>query len=762
MSSDQSDAESASETFVDAEENLGEEVELKKSLRNSTATQSPSAGDSTGFLSTHLSDDVRQDLAPSSNTSNTVIPEISVTDMSENKDNEDVKPRGIVDVDLDSSVNGTNGTKLEKNTGNSEVDHDGIRAEVEDEPIDITVYVKDLDTGKKIPASDLEEEIRRSNGNIDPLSFTIMRRNNDFNDDMKSHSDEDERSNRNPKSLLKRLKKRSSRHEKKDMDEFDVTGNNAPVFSENFGGYGNAQPHYIKTRTRHKKDRDFDKLFLAQELNNPISNENGEANLGNNAIWIMKFSKDGKFLATGGQDTIVRVWAVISSDEEREHFLEGSGTSVYEGTSGAKLRAPVFRDKPLYEYCGHTADVLDLSWSKNNFLLSSSMDKTVRLWHITRKECLCCFQHADFVTAIAFHPKDDRFFLSGSLDCKLRLWNIPDKRVAHWNEVPDQNLITAVGFTLDGKMAVAGCFSGLCQFYETVGLKEFTGFSVRNTRGRNSSGKKITGIEAMPGTHPGLDKLLISSNDSRIRLYNMRDKSLEWKYKGIENTCSQIRATFSDDGRYIISGSEDRHIYIFKTDQSSTNSNNGAGGNSWLKKEKCSFESFEAHGATVTVAIFAPTRTKQLIGVCGDPIFANHDASVSPENRTYPDGNIIVSADCTGRIKIFRQDCAYYSSHDTDSRSIRSTRSFNSILGSNINNLFVKNKQPHNGGRPRRKSDASSMFSFTSSVLSADVSTNGNEDDAEEFQCECGSTEFKAFINKGKSKLVCANCHKIA
>ncbi len=131
------------------------------------------------------------------------------------------------------------------------------------------------------------------------------------------------------------------------------------------------------------------------------------------------------------------------------------------------------------------------------------MDKTVRLWHISRRECLCCFQHIDFVTAIAFHPrvsrvtlhdfsqhklyvysfwltdciysnicffshKDDRYFLSGSLDGKLRLWNIPDKKVALWNEVDGQTrLITAANFCQNGKYAVIGTYDGRCIFYDT-------------------------------------------------------------------------------------------------------------------------------------------------------------------------------------------------------------------------------------------------------------------------------------------------------
>lgn len=349
--------------------------------------------------------------------------------------------------------------------------------------------------------------------------------------------------------------------------------------------------------------------------------------------------------------------------------------------------------------------------AQNNFLLSSSMDKTVRLWHVSRKECLCCFQHSDFVTAIVFHPRDDRFFLAGSLDSKLRLWSIPDKSVAFWNELPD--LITAVAFTPDGRMAIAGCLSGLCLFYETEGLRYHTQVHVRSSHGRNAKGSKITGIETItfpPGDLNGEVKLLITSNDSRVRMYNARDKSLEMKFKGNENTCSQIHATFSDDAQYVISGSEDRRVYIWNV-----------GSGEAERKDKRPIEHFEgktffhrnklshgcrpnisvAHPAIVTVAIMAPTKTRQLLAASGDPLYdlcnpppitlVSRSDSVSskknlgslagqePEDspvfpatlRTlggspaythrsaHPDGNIIVTADYTGHIKVFRQDCAY-------------------------------------------------------------------------------------------------------
>lgn len=82
-------------------------------------------------------------------------------------------------------------------------------------------------------------------------------------------------------------------------------------------------------------------------------------------------------------------------------------------------------------------------------------------------------------------------------------------------------------------------------------------------------------------------KVLITSNDSRIRLFNIRTKEIESKYRGYSNTSSQIRASFSYDDKYIIrynlyyfvldfvfyfiyyfSGSEDSWFYIWKTEPS--------------------------------------------------------------------------------------------------------------------------------------------------------------------------------------------------
>lgn len=250
-----------------------------------------------------------------------------------------------------------------------------------------------------------------------------------------------------------------------------------------------------------------------------------------------------------------------TNESSQNKHLESSNRKVFLATDDTSIEDPLL----LFSiYQGHTADILDVAWSRNHFLLSSSMDKTVRLWHVTRVECLCTFFHADFVSTAQFHPYDDRYFVSGSLDGKLRLWNIPDKKVTMWNEVmtspakdseqPTHGLITASAFVQNGKFAVIGTYDGRIIFYSTEQLKFFTQLNI----GKHHEKIKITGIESVDNT-----KILVTTNDSRIRLYDLRDLSLVCKYKGCINISSQIRATVSPDNKYIICGSENSSFYIW-------------------------------------------------------------------------------------------------------------------------------------------------------------------------------------------------------
>ncbi|KAI1419559.1 WD40-repeat-containing domain protein [Xylaria sp. FL1777] len=515
-------------------------------------------------------------------------------------------------------------------------------------------------------------------------------------------------------------------------------------------------PRYIRVHAQYKKDKEFNRVFLAQELlgtsaspppgqvEPPIeeapSSQHAKVDpaLGG-PIWAVEFSQDGRFLATGGRDRVLRVWVVIATEEDRRAYddEENADTEKEE-----RLSAPVFRSKPAREFTGHEADILDLSWSKNNFLLSSSMDKTVRLWHMNRRECLCTFRHRDFVASIAFHPRDDRFFLAGSLDSSLRLWSIPDKAVAYSSQLTD--IITAVGFSPDGKTAIAGSFHGFCMFYETEGLKYLSQLHVRSSRGKNAKGSKITGIQTMNFSPDGVNsevKLLVTSNDSRIRIYNLADKTLEVKLRGHENVCNQIRASFSDDGAFIISGSEDQKAFIWSREMAGSE-----------RREKCPNEYFDAHSDVVTTAIFAPTKTRRLLQASQDPIFtlcnpppvtlrskeestANLASSAcdaqsenSIKNRkpeetpafiarsAHDDGNIIVTTDNSGLIKVFRQDCAFakrrhdnWETNSSFSRKLGRDRLLLGRTGSIMTGTSVSSRDPHS-----RRGSLSQAFQISS------------------------------------------------
>ncbi|ONM15530.1 Transducin/WD40 repeat-like superfamily protein [Zea mays] len=303
----------------------------------------------------------------------------------------------------------------------------------------------------------------------------------------------------------------------------------------------------VKVRQSGKSYKELSGLFMNQE----IQAHNG-------SIWSIRFSPDGRYLASAGEDCVIHVWEVSEFERKREEnglcnplvamacngspettlalasSLDGSNREkkrrarFLEGrrsVSSDRLMVPehvfALSEKPIRTFVGHSEDVLDLCWSKSQYLLSSSMDKTVKLWHISSASCLKTFSHSDY-----------------------------DNKLLQKKQIDLQN------------------------------------------KKKKSSQKKITGFQFLPGS---TSRVLITSADSRIRVFD--GLNLVHKYKGFRNTNSQISACLAANGRYVISASEDSHVYIWRNDGSLEKGRSKAN-----VTVTSSYEHFHCQDVTVAVA----------------------------------------------------------------------------------------------------------------------------------------------------------------
>ena len=454
-----------------------------------------------------------------------------------------------------------------------------LRAQLEDPnyfPPEMFI-VKNLDTQETFRIEEIDKHVERG---IDPVALRIAAKGGEQGVDDEVHEPV--------------LKNNQKQKKKEKMSAIEL----AALQSD------------VRTTAHKKNERVFYDWEVLQDLKES-----------SDPIWALVLSLNGQYLASGGQDTIVRVWKVVQATPN--------------ATNPAGL---LFEEKPCRIYCGHTADILALAWSKNSFLLSSSMDKTVKLWHISRDEGLCTFKHVDFVTCISFHPRDDKYFLSGSLDEKLRVWNIPEKRVVNWIEAP--GMITAASFTQDGTRILCGTYHGVCSVHAWDNLRYITTLNVRSKRGKNSKGRKITGIVG----HPTRSEVMISTNDSRVRVYRLDDFSQVCKYKGLLNKSSQIRATYSEHADYVVCGSEDENTFIWN----SVNPHQPGFQNAFRKGHNESYEAFHGHQCTVTATIFAKEESRRLAGILSS---SPNGAELDPRA---PHAQIIISSDVEGVIRVFK------------------------------------------------------------------------------------------------------------
>ncbi|KAJ6703404.1 TRANSDUCIN/WD40 REPEAT-LIKE SUPERFAMILY PROTEIN [Salix viminalis] len=387
----------------------------------------------------------------------------------------------------------------------------------------------------------------------------------------------------------------------------------------------------VKVHPSKKNIKDMSSLFTGQEF---------LAHKG--SILTIKFSLDGQYLASGGEDGVVRVWKVIEDDRSNHFDIPATDPSCLyftmnhlselasldvdmkkidkmkrHGSSDSTcvvVPPKVFRvlEKPLHEFQGHSGEVLDLSWSKKRFLVSSSVDQTARLWQVGCDRCLRVFSHNNYVTSVDFNPVDENYFISGSIDGKVRIWEVLGCRVVDYTDI--REIVTAVCYHPGGKRGLVGTMTGNCLFYDIIDNQLQLDAQICLQGKKKLPGKRITGFEFSPSDP---SKVVVTSADSRVRVLCGLD--VVCKFRGLRSAANQTSASFTSDGKHIISTSEDFNVYVW---------NNAGHERTSRAKNIQSCESFLSQNASVAI----PWRGIETIpgtlsspeSTCGDSFKSDH------------------------------------------------------------------------------------------------------------------------------------------
>jgi len=280
-------------------------------------------------------------------------------------------------------------------------------------------------------------------------------------------------------------------------------------------------------------------------------------------VLSLAYSGDGLLLVSGSEDGSVRVWNTRTGEETRAPFMGGNGSvttvdfahnsqRVASGTeSGIVCVWSVTPDQASHwKLKGHSRRVNCIKFSPDGHrLASASDDKTLCLWDpVTAQKHATLLGHTGRVIRVSFFCKGE-ILASGSSDKTIRLWH--------------SNSGQAVGEPLTTGSSASIDFS---PHGETIAGRDKKGVVLWECQtGEQTALLRQKPPSCIQFSSDGLS--LVASCGSAVRLWTLHPDPQRASWIDLGSHSAKVNwATFSPDGLYIASASDDATIKIWSAE----------------------------------------------------------------------------------------------------------------------------------------------------------------------------------------------------